>query len=98
MEKLPNISEMVDLNGKRALVTGGGKGIGAAISSRLVEAGAEVTQTSLIATGLINKLGYQIKVLAQGDIEIALNLKVHAISAAAKEKIEKAGGTVELIK
>ena len=34
---------MVDLSGKRALVTGGGKGIGAAISSRLVEAGAEVT-------------------------------------------------------
>ena len=33
MEKLPKISEMVNLSGKRALVTGGGKGIGAAISS-----------------------------------------------------------------
>ena len=43
MEKFPKISEMVNLSGKRALVTGGGKGIGAAISSRLVEAGAEVT-------------------------------------------------------
>ena len=53
------------------------------------EAGAEVNQTSLIASGLVNKSGYQIKILAQGDIEVALNLKVHAISAAAKEKIEK---------
>jgi large subunit ribosomal protein L15 len=62
------------------------------------EAGAEVNQTSLIAAGLINKLGYQIKILAQGELEIALNLKVHAISTTAKEKVEKAGGTVELIK
>ena len=43
MAILPTITEMIDLNGKRALVTGGGKGIGAAISARLVEAGAEVT-------------------------------------------------------
>ncbi|MEC8974158.1 MAG: glucose 1-dehydrogenase [Actinomycetota bacterium] len=43
MTSLPTITEMIDLSGKRALVTGGGKGIGAAIAARLVEAGAEVT-------------------------------------------------------
>ena len=34
---------MIDLRGRRAFVTGGGRGIGAAIAARLVEAGAEVT-------------------------------------------------------
>ncbi len=37
------IAELVDLTGKRAFVTGGGRGIGAAIARRLVEAGAFVT-------------------------------------------------------
>ncbi len=38
-----SIGEMIDLGGRRAFVTGGGKGIGAAIAARLIEAGAEVT-------------------------------------------------------
>lgn len=38
-----SVAELVDLTGRRAFVTGGGKGIGAAIARRLVEAGAEVT-------------------------------------------------------
>ena len=37
------LSNLIDLSGKRALVTGGGKGIGAAITTRLLQAGAEVT-------------------------------------------------------
>lgn len=37
------ISELIDLRGRRAFVTGGGRGIGAAIAARLVEAGADVT-------------------------------------------------------
>jgi NAD(P)-dependent dehydrogenase (short-subunit alcohol dehydrogenase family) len=40
---LPNLPGLIDLTGKRALVTGGGKGIGAAISRRFLEAGATVT-------------------------------------------------------
>jgi NAD(P)-dependent dehydrogenase (short-subunit alcohol dehydrogenase family) len=36
-------AELIDLRGRRAFVTGGGKGIGAAIARRLVEAGATVT-------------------------------------------------------
>lgn len=43
----PSLTELVDLAGKRSLVTGGGKGIGAAISTRLIEAGAHVTVADL---------------------------------------------------
>lgn len=41
------LNELTDLTGKRALVTGGGKGIGAAITTRLIEAGASVTIADL---------------------------------------------------
>jgi len=38
-----SVAELIDLSGRRAFVTGGGKGIGAAIARRLVEVGAIVT-------------------------------------------------------
>lgn len=38
-----------------------------------------------------------LKILSNGDIETALTVKTHKISQAAKEKIEKAGGKVELL-
>lgn len=41
------LPSLIDLTGRRALVTGGGKGIGAAIATRLIEAGARVTIADL---------------------------------------------------
>ena len=81
MEKLPNISEMVDLSGKRALVTGGGKGIGAAISSRLVEAGAEVTIADVDPE--IHKLAEELSVsFTNCDITVPEQLKAAVQQAA----------------
>jgi large subunit ribosomal protein L15 len=60
------------------------------------EAGQEVTPEALVSHGLVHK-GMPVKVLARGELDHALTVKAHAFSAAARSKIEAAGGTVELI-
>src|SRR5690606_35099768 len=60
------------------------------------DVGTEVTPELLRERGLIRHRG-RVKVLAEGDIDRALTVKAHAFSAKAKEKIEAAGGTAELI-
>jgi large subunit ribosomal protein L15 len=60
------------------------------------EAGQDVTPEALVAHGLVHK-GMPVKVLARGELDHALTVKAHAFSAAAKAKIEQAGGRVELI-
>jgi large subunit ribosomal protein L15 len=39
-----------------------------------------------------------VKVLGTGEISKKLTVRVHTVSASAREKIEKAGGTVELLR
>jgi large subunit ribosomal protein L15 len=60
-------------------------------------AGSVVDQAALRDAGLVKGVCDGIKVLAQGDLKVALTLKVDRISAAARTKIEAAGGTVEVI-
>ena len=67
----------------------------AALEERF-DAGAEVTPESLRAAGLATRK-HPVKVLGNGDISTKLTVRVHACSATAREKIEAAGGTVELI-
>ena len=47
---------------------------------------------------LVNKKYKKLKLLGSGDLKEKLNIEVNGISKSAKEKIEKAGGTVTLIK
>ena len=61
------------------------------------ESGSEVTPEKLVAAGLVKSLRYPIKVLADGDINHSLVIKANKFSAAAKTKIEAAGGEVEEI-
>jgi large subunit ribosomal protein L15 len=60
------------------------------------DAGAEVTPDSLRAAGLAKRRD-PVKVLGRGEISKKLTVHAHAFSASAKEKIEKAGGSAELI-
>jgi large subunit ribosomal protein L15 len=64
---------------------------------QVFKAGTLVDEAALRKARIVRGPNDGVKVLADGDLEIALTLKVDAISAAAKEKIEKAGGSVELI-
>ena len=59
-------------------------------------AGAVVNPDELRKRGFIKHRG-RVKVLAEGEIDRALTVQAHAFSAAAKTKIEAAGGTVEVI-
>ncbi|HWB89821.1 MAG TPA: 50S ribosomal protein L15 [Acidimicrobiia bacterium] len=65
-------------------------------SLAVFDKGSEVTPETLRERGLIRHKG-QVKVLAEGDLDKALTVRAHAFSAAAKEKIEKAGGSIEVI-
>ena len=60
------------------------------------DAGAEVTPDTLRAAGLA-KRRVPVKVLGRGEISTKLTVRAHGFSASAKEKIEAAGGTCELI-
>jgi len=57
------------------------------------EAGSEVTVVELINAGVIKNNNKPIKVLSDGDLNKPLNVKADKFSAAAKAKIEAAGGT-----
>jgi large subunit ribosomal protein L15 len=60
------------------------------------DAGAEVTPEALRAAGLATR-NHPVKVLGRGEISKKLTVRAHAFSASAREKIEAAGGTAELI-
>ena len=60
-------------------------------------AGDEVTPEILHERGLIKKAKHDLVILGSGDISKALNISAHRFTKAAKEKIEKAGGTAKAI-
>jgi DNA-binding transcriptional regulator LsrR (DeoR family) len=62
------------------------------------EAGDEVTPESLVEKRLIKNTRTDVKLLGVGDVSKKLTVRVHAVSASAREKIEAAGGTVELLR
>ncbi len=58
--------------------------------------GETVSADSLIAKGLVRDEALPVKVLGCGELSRRLTVRAGQVSAAAREKIEKAGGTIEL--
>ena len=61
------------------------------------EDGATVDVAALMEAGIVKNPRDGVKILGNGEITKKLNVKVDAVSASAKEKIEAVGGTVEVI-
>jgi large subunit ribosomal protein L15 len=58
----------------------------------------EITPEILENEGLIKDKNGLVKILGEGEIQKAFSVKAHAFSKSAKEKIEKAGGMVEILR
>jgi len=87
---------------KRGFLPYGGKKEFAVVNvsdlSARFAAGSAVDPDGLVEAGLIKKSGRQaVKVLGDGDVAHALTVKAHRVSESAKQKLEAAGGRVELI-
>jgi large subunit ribosomal protein L15 len=65
---------------------------------RLAELGeTELTIEAFVAKGFLRKRNELLKILGNGEINVALTVHAHKFSKAAQEKIEKAGGKAVLI-
>jgi large subunit ribosomal protein L15 len=65
---------------------------------RLAELGeTELTLEAFVAKGFLRKRNELLKILGNGEINVAITVHAHKFSKAAQEKIEKAGGKVVLI-
>jgi len=64
-------------------------------SLNIFESGSEVSPEKMVAARLIKSLRHPIKILAEGDLQHPLSVKANKFSAAAKAKIEAAGGQAE---
>jgi large subunit ribosomal protein L15 len=65
--------------------------------SQAYKADADVNPETLEKARLLRDPRNPVVVLGRGEIKVALKVRVHRVSAGAKAKIEKAGGSVELI-
>ncbi len=61
------------------------------------EDGAEISSALLSERGMLRQMRGGVKVLGRGEVTKKLVLKVQAISPSAKQKIEAAGGSVEIV-
>ena len=59
--------------------------------------GAEVTPAELVGRGLATRKNVPVKILGQGDISKKLTVHAHGFSKTAREKIESAGGTCQVL-
>jgi large subunit ribosomal protein L15 len=63
-----------------------------------LESNTEVTLESLMERGIVTSNDGPLKILGDGELSVALNVKATAFSGSARQKIEAAGGSCEVIK
>ena len=56
-----------------------------------------VTPEALVAAGVVRGPEFPVKILGRGELSGKLEIHAHAVSAAAKEQVEKAGGTITIL-
>ncbi len=61
------------------------------------EAGSIIDPEGLAAAGIIKSADAMVKLLGDGEVDKALTLKVHGVSAKARQAVEAVGGRVEVI-
>lgn len=61
------------------------------------QAGTEITPQVLFEAGFVRKSKASVVILGEGEITVALKVRVHRVSKSAKAKIEAAGGSVETL-
>jgi large subunit ribosomal protein L15 len=61
------------------------------------KAGNEITPEALATAHLLRDPRNPVVILGRGDVDVAFKIRAHRVTASAKAKIEKAGGSVELI-
>ncbi|MEZ4860696.1 MAG: 50S ribosomal protein L15 [Caldilineaceae bacterium] len=64
---------------------------------RVFESGSTVDPVALSGVGLLGKESDPVVVLGRGEIAKPVHVKAHRISATARQKIEAAGGSVEIL-
>lgn len=62
-----------------------------------LEAGTEINPEILVGLGFLKKATEPVAILGDGDLSVALTIKAHRFSKSAREQIEKAGGSAEVI-
>ena len=73
------------------------QGVNVSVLAARFDKGAEVTPETLLAAGVLRHLHHPVKILGDGELDHALVVRAHGFSAAARQKIEAAGGTVAVI-
>jgi large subunit ribosomal protein L15 len=67
------------------------------LMSQRFEADAQIAPDTLAEVGLLGNISHPVVVLARGEVDKPLHIKAHRVSNSAKEKIEAAGGSVEIL-
>jgi large subunit ribosomal protein L15 len=64
---------------------------------RVFDNNATIDPAALSAVGLLGKVSDPVVVLARGELQKVVHVKAHRISATARQKIEAAGGSIEIL-